>query len=176
MAYEKTDDLIERARRLVTRTFMGFGTNAHHRKTGFRSKSHRNNTTAENDWRNYPESLVKIISRLRGVVIENKNALDLMSSMDGDEILFYLDPPYLPETRDAGSDYGFEMTRDDHVDMLITISKLSGMVILSGYDNAMYDEYLPNWRKSFKDTFADGAKKRTEVLWISPNCDSRRLF
>lgn len=47
LAYEPTDDPVERARRLIIRAFMGFGSNAHasaakgHRSTGFRASSDR---------------------------------------------------------------------------------------------------------------------------------------
>ena len=36
-AYGESDDPVERARRLVIRSFMGFGSNGHNRSTGFRA-------------------------------------------------------------------------------------------------------------------------------------------
>ena len=59
-AYEKTDDPIERSRRLIIRSFMGFGSNAHaserkgHRSTGFRATCNRSGTTPAMDWANIP--------------------------------------------------------------------------------------------------------------------------
>ena len=46
------------------------------------------------------------------------------------------------------------------------------MVVLSGYENPIYDEVLPDWIKKEKKSFADGAKERTEILWINPRCNS----
>lgn len=39
LSYASTDDPIEQARRTVTRSFMGFGSNSHNHLTGFRGNS-----------------------------------------------------------------------------------------------------------------------------------------
>ena len=65
-SYVQTDDAIEQARRTVARAFMGFGSNAHNRATGFRANSNRSATTPAHDWNNYPSAFDAIIDRLRG--------------------------------------------------------------------------------------------------------------
>ena len=57
--------------------------------------------------------------------------------MDYNEALFYLDPPYLPETRVKGK-YAHEMSRQDHEQLVSMVLDPKGMVALSGYDNAVY--------------------------------------
>jgi DNA adenine methylase len=44
------------------------------------------------------------------------------------------------------------------------------MVVLSGYPSPIYDEALPDWRRVEIAALADGARPRTEVLWINPAC------
>lgn len=162
------DDPMEKARHLVVRSFMGFGSNAHGRSTGFRSNSNRSGTTPAHDWTNYPDALVQVIDRLAGVVIENKDALKLMAQQDGPETLFYVDPPYVWSTRgDESPDYVHEMDDGQHSDLLAFLPTLEGMVVLSGYPNAMYDAALPTWLRVEREALADGARKRTEVLWIN---------
>jgi len=47
------------------------------------------------------------------------------------------------------------------------------MVALSGYPCEQYDEALSGWRRVERAALADGAAKRTEVLWINPQASER---
>jgi len=184
---EPTDDTVELARRLIVRSFMGFGSNAHSasptamktgfRATGFRANSNRSGTTPAQDWANYPDALSAIVERLRGLVIEHRDALAVMLAHDGPETLHYVDPPYLPETRSPANKYDLkhrmyrhELTRDDHAKLLEDLRDLEGMVILSGYPSRLYDDALSDWSRVDRLAYADGARPRTEVLWINPTC------
>lgn len=173
-AYEPDDDPVERARRLVIRSFMGFGSNGHNRVTGFRANSNRSGTTPAHDWSNYPNALVAIIERLRGVVVESRDAKAVMAQHDGPNTLHYVDPPYVFETRtDMSNDYAHELSDDDHRELLSFLRRLRGSVVLSGYPSALYDKALPEWRRVERRALADGAAERTEVLWINPICCDR---
>jgi len=177
MAYLPTDDVFEGARRLIVRSFMGFGSDSHNPnvRTGFRAASNRSGTTPAHDWANYPDALRVIAARVAGVVIENRPALEVMAQHDSTATLHYVDPPYLPETRSTKSRktgeryhaYQHEMTVDDHREMLAVLQQLEGMVILSGYPAPLYDEMLPAWRRIERAALADGARPRTEVLWLN---------
>jgi DNA adenine methylase len=167
-AYAACDDPVERARRLVLRSLMGFGSNGTHRRTGFRANSNRSGTTPARDWMNYPEPLAATAERMTGVVVENRDAREVMAAHDGPDTLHYVDPPYLAETRDAGVDYAHELSDDDHTDLLIFLRGLRGHVVLSGYPSERYDEALADWRRVEREALADGARPRTEVLWINP--------
>jgi DNA adenine methylase len=167
-AYGPADDDVERARRLVIRSFMGFGSNATHRRGGFRSNSNRSGTTPARDWLNYPDQLGAIIERLRGVTITNRDACEVMAGHDALETLHYVDPPYVFATRsDDGADYAHELTDDQHRDLLAFLRTLKGKVILSGYPSQIYDDALQGWVRHQRKAFADGAKERTEVLWMN---------
>lgn len=172
-AYDPTDDAVEQARKLIVRSFMGFGSNGTHRATGFRANSNRSGTTPARDWFNYPEALASVVERLRGVTIENLDACEVMAAHDTDEALHYVDPPYLPDTRDAGRDYAHELTADDHEKLLAFLRGLKGAVVLSGYPHSLYDAALPGWTRIERDALADGARARTEVLWINPQGERR---
>ncbi|WP_425404606.1 DNA adenine methylase [Hwanghaeella sp.] len=178
LAYLPIDDPVEDARRLVIRSFMGFGSDGHNPavRTGFRSDTAKSGTTPAQDWAGYPVVLADIVERLRGVVIENRPALEVMAKHDRPDVLHYVDPPYMPETRSTKSRrgkeryhaYAHELTTEEHAEMLAFVRELQGMVILSGYPSDLYDRTLPEWRRVERRALADGARERTEVLWINP--------
>jgi len=178
--YEIASDPVERARRLIVRSFMGHGSGAPFRRpTGFRANANasgKHNTAAE--WAGYPESLALIVERLRGVVIEAADAIGVMERADRADTLHYVDPPYLPESRSPRARmggalyhaYAHELTGDDHARLLDCLRALAGMVVLSGYPSKLYDDALSDWRRVETTAFADGARPRTEVLWLNPLC------
>jgi DNA adenine methylase len=178
LGYLDTEDPVERARRLVILCFMGFGSNGHNKatRTGFRANSNRSGTTPAHDWSNYPDRLSAIIDRLRGIVIENRDAIQVMAQHDGPETLHYVDPPYVWETRSSvmhrNRCYTHELDTEGHVRLLTFLGTLKGAVVLSGYPHPMYDESLDGWRRIETEAHADGALDRTEVLWINPQASA----
>lgn len=173
-AYQPSVDRVERARRLVVRSFMGFGSNGHNRITGFRANSSRSGTTPAHDWASYPDALRLVVERLRGVTVESKDACAIMQQHDAETTLHYVDPPYVFETRsDLSKDYAHELSNEQHAELLAVLRGLSGMVVLSGYPCALYDDALKGWLRVERKAFADGAAQRTEVLWINPACANR---
>lgn len=167
-AYEESDDSVERARRLIIRSFMGFGSNGHSRSTGFRSNSNRSGTTPAHDWVNYPDSLLRVVERLQGVVVLSRDACDVMAAHDGPDTLHYVDPPYVFDTRsDLSKDYAHELSDSDHETLLDFLDGLRGMVMLSGYPSDLYEGALAGWHRVTRKALADGAKERTEVVWMN---------
>jgi DNA adenine methylase len=180
IAYEPCDDTIESARRLIARAFMGHGSDsATGVVSGFRANSNRSGTTPAHDWANYPGALPFTVERLRGVIIEQRNAIDVMVQHDSPVTLHYVDPPYMHETRSwmksgkGKGNYRHELTADDHAALLAALRELEGMVLLSGYPAALYDDALHDWARVEIATHADGARPRTEVLWLNPACSKQ---
>lgn len=175
-AYEETDDPIERARRTVVRASMGFGSaGATKGKTGFRLDTKRNSATAQAIFARQPDNLAAVSSRFGGVLVENRDATQCMRDHDSPTTLHFVDPPYVHDTRInvyKNSAYRFEMTNEEHALLLSTIKKLTGMVILCGYDTDFYNNALPGWKKVSRTTTANGQSgsvARTECMWLSPN-------
>lgn len=83
--------------------------------------------------------------------------------------LFYLDPPYMPETRTSNNKYEHEMTEQEHERLLTAAKKFNPedvKIILSGYDNPLYSELLKDWwRKDFQAMTRGGV--RTETIWLN---------
>jgi DNA adenine methylase len=180
LAYEPSEEPIERARRTIIRAFMGFGSasfNSAH-ATGFRVYVGTNRQRRPHqDWTSYPPQVAAFASRLQGVIIESRPALDVILRHHGDDTLFYVDPPYVHETRGAVSGvrqkYRFEMDEADHIALADILRTCKGMVVLSGYACGLYDQGLyAGWERHEKLTMADGANPRTEVIWLNPACSA----
>ncbi len=123
-------------------------------------------------WLSAVRGLDVVHARLSRVVIRNRDALDVMRSEDTIDTLQYLDPPYVPSTRQSRDAYRHEMTEEDHGIMLGVITKLKGKVMLSGYPSELYDEALAGWNKHTFDlpnNAASGSRKRqmTECVWCN---------
>ena len=175
-AYLPTKNTVERARRLLVRSFMGHGSDGASGiyRTGFRAASNRSGTTPAHDWMNFPPALVQVLERLRGVVIEHRPALQIIARHDSPDTLHFVDPPYVLGTRtrahrrsDNGGVYRHELTDEQHVELLTALNEVEGMVALCGYPSDLYDSLLGSWRKIERKAFADGALDRTECLWLN---------
>lgn len=180
LAYQKTGDPVEKARRLVIRSFMGFGSDGCNqaRPTGFRANSNRSGTTPAHDWANFSAALDAVIDRLKGVIIESRDGVKVMAQHDSAETLHYCDPPYLHATRkparnSLGKNYTHEMSAAEHERLLKFLPELTGMVILSGYPSKLYDAALAGWHRVERKAHADGARARIEVLWINKAAAAR---
>jgi DNA adenine methylase len=187
VAYHPTDDPVERARRTLIKSFMGFGSSAIHGRsrgmrtaatvyttpaTGFRANSERSGTTPAHDWARWPATIPAFVERLQGVVIESRDALEVMRTHDRSDVLHYVDPPYPRITRSKQrkrkSEYLFELTDDDHRALAKVLHGLRGFVVLSGYRCDLYDELYATWTTAETNALADGARPRRECLWLSP--------
>jgi DNA adenine methylase len=123
-------------------------------------------------WLSAVEGLPAVHERLKRVAILNRDAIDVIRQQDGRDTLFYLDPPYLHNTRSTTSDYAHEMSEADHVRLLEQVKGCEGRVMLSGYPSDLYDRELAGWARhefDLPNNAAGGAAKgrEVEVLWCN---------
>jgi len=114
-------------------------------------------------WLNKCSNLLNVTTRLQGVHIECKDAIDVIKQWDSPHTFFYCDPPY-PNTRQGHySGYG----SGDFNELVQTLGDIKGSFLLSCYPT----EGMPaNWERfQFAATMsaARNAKnnKRTEVVY-----------
>jgi len=120
-----------------------------------------------------------IHDRLVDVQIEHKDFEDLISTYDTPNTFFYLDPPYIGETRKAGK-YVCEITDKDHERLVDILLNIKGKAILSGYKHLIYNPLIKNgWKSVDFDVYCHVAatkerrskldrNKRIETIWLSP--------
>lgn len=107
------------------------------------------------------------VARLKEAQIENAPAVDLIRRFRNPQVLIYADPPYLLSTRKQRQ-YSVEMAEPaQHIELLEALLDHPGPVMLSGYDNDLYDDMLYGWTKAYHATRSEGGHHRTEVLWMN---------
>lgn len=180
-AYENSENLVEQARRLIVRATMGFGSaGATKGKTGFRLDTKRNSATAQRIWARQPDNLAVVASRFAGVLIENRSAIQCMRDHDTVSTLHFVDPPYVHDTRvetAKNSAYRFEMTNEEHMELLNVLKDLRGAVIVCGYNSDLYNNALTGWKRVTRTTAANGfagSVQRTECLWLNPAAQKKQ--
>jgi len=130
-------------------------------------------------WHNVGDRIESVGYRFRQIVIENVSWEEIIARYDSTYTFFYFDPPYVLSTR-TGRYYKHEMTDEQHVSLLVAMRSMKGLVMLSGYQNDLYREYLSDWRRvefQVLCTMSTAKKKppRTEVVWMNYGKDGKRL-
>lgn len=90
----------------------------------------------------------------------------LVQAADEAGAFVYFDPPYPMDTRSGRDLYRFEMTPEQHVELLDVATALPCLVMVSSYANPLYAERLAGWRtKTFQAMTRGGV--RTETVWMN---------
>ena len=63
--------------------------------------------------------------------------------------------------------YKAEYSDEQHKELLATIINSKSKIVISGYDNDLYNAALSGWRTDEKPTTAQMGKHRTEKLWMN---------
>lgn len=124
---------------------------------------------------NHVDDLPRIVGKIkRQFHIERLDFADLIKLYDDRDVLFYLDPPYLPSTRASHGNYKNEMRVERHVEMLDMLRLIKGQAVVSGYASDLYDTKLSGWRRDTithkssiqNSSSMDDRGDRTEVVWV----------
>lgn len=185
-ARETTSDPVEMARRTLIRSFMGIEVSGvSGNSTGFRMGNvdlsrfdqcgQRTFRNCAKDWNNWKNQLQAIRERISEVMIYSRDAIEFIGLMDSPDCLLYVDPPYHHETR-SGTRYSVEF--EDHERLVDQLLKSRAKIIISGYPHPSYRPLeLAGWTKVEKESRANmSVRRRTEVLWKSPNCMTAELI
>jgi DNA adenine methylase len=146
-----------------------------HFATLTRNRTRRGMNELPSAWWSSIDSLPEFHARLQRVVILDDEACDVIGQQDGPRTLFYIDPPYLLNTRSSAGEYGeFEMTEQDHRRLLETLVGIKGRFLLSGYRSTLYDAYAAEhgWVRhergvDLKSSSKKAKERRTECVWTN---------
>ena len=181
-SYDLSGDLdeIEMARRVWVQLTQGRG--GTRRRTGWRLYQDPvgSSTSMPGYLAGYRRRMPPAAERLMSVSLECRPALEVIAAYGRhDDVLLYVDPPYLGSTR-TSRQYAVEMSSAaEHHELIEALQQCRAAVALSGYPSPLYDEALTDWRRVEFDAFtgqANTAGRRTEVLWVNRDAPPATLF
>lgn len=167
-AYEPADDELEQARRVWVRLTQGRAGTL--RRTGWRHYAKPTGTTSMPDYlTSYVDRIGPVADRLAGVSLECRPAAEIIAAYgQHPDVLLYVDPPYLAETR-TSVNYRHEMASGSaHRELAEQLRNCRAAVVLSGYDSPLYRDLYDGWDRVTRSTHTGQANThsdRTEVLW-----------
>lgn len=163
----KSGNDLEDARRFLARCWQAFGARIDARSGWRHEKKGTMRASTYHTWLNLDKRVMATAQRLRNCQIENRPAVELIKAYNYKTCLIYADPPYMLETRGTKL-YPFEMTTEDHQELLSALDQHPGPVLLSGYACEIYDNRLSRWERKTHKSQAEKGQSREEVLWINP--------
>ena len=161
---EPVSDL-ERARRFAVKCWQGFGCGNKY-KNGYRRGIGDTSPNPAKSWSQLPKTIMLAAERLKNAQIEHKDALELIKDLCGKDTFIYIDPPYLQDTRKKYL-YNHEMTDEQHAELLQIVKESDCKIMISAYENELYNTELIGWRKKHKSTTAECSRQRTETLYVN---------
>ena len=136
------------------------------------SRTRRGMNENVSSWLSAVDSLPEFHERLRMVEIRKMDFRDFIKEYDSPDTFFYLDPPYLAETRSAGK-YDHEISDGDHIALLGILTRIEGKFLLSGYPSDLYSRWAEAYgffSESLEVTKSSSTKKTekpkgVETIW-----------
>ena len=174
---------VERARRFYVRarqTRTGLAQTASARRWAHCILTSRSGMAgAVSRWLGSIEGLSQIIDRLLRVQIDNAPALEVIQRYDTPDTLFYLDPPYVHDSRGDKHAYYGEMSDTDHTELAELLKAIKGRAVLSGYQSDLYDSLYHDWNRvdAPEKTCHSVRQPRKESLWMNfePPCRLKEI-
>ncbi len=123
--------------------------------------------------------------RCENLIVLNQDFREVFPQFDSPETFFYCDPPYVPETVKDNFYGEYNMSLEDHQDLVQILLSCKGKVLLSGYQHSVYEplERAGWWRLDVpslccvvgrvrvsglnKRWSATQKQPRTESLWLN---------
>ena len=162
-AYDCTDSSPEQmALATIIKNNMGRGKAFH--RTGLRIARNAN-TGPVKAWAKMPKTALDFHRRIKKCLIENKPAIEVIEYFDSKTTLHYVDPPYVPSTRRYTRLYRHEMTDVQHKDLVRRLISLEGMVVLSGYNNDLYNSL--GWKRFDFKARTNANTDAVESVWVN---------
>ena len=166
---------VEIARKFFVQISMVFNSILSAGKSGWKSPNLLTTRSYNSSYSDRVDNLELLVERLRTIAIENSPAIEIIKRYDNKETLFYIDPPYVfSERQDNSEIYDYEMTDEEHIELIELLKNIDARAAISGYDSKLYNEHLDGWFKiknkvtqTQTTRHTGNLKYQTEILWLN---------
>jgi DNA adenine methylase len=130
-------------------------------------KQEFNLTKVKNNlWEESIKEMPKISSRLQGIFIFNKEAIQIINTFNFNDTFLYCKPPYLKENKLSKKVYTSDMKPEDHMNLSYLLHSFKGKVLLRGYASPLYNRLYKGWNlEKAKTNVKDKKENKVEVVW-----------
>jgi len=120
--------------------------------SGFKCDTPRTRSGDSRVWTSVPDRIDEVCRRLQGVSIQNRHFSDVIEQYDGDDTVFYADPPYV------GKQGTYRVDDFSHAELADSLAGIDGHAIVSYTDlpEGLYDGWSELTRAHHHDA---GARK-----------------
>jgi DNA adenine methylase len=134
----------------------------------------RNMSKSVSDFLSSVDRLPELHQRLSNLIVLNTDGIELIKKYDRENVLQFLDPPYMQSTRTSYR-YNCDLDYDGHIrflDVILNVKKAK--LLICGYDCELYDVLIKNnfKKQQFIVNTVDGnrtPKTKTETIWYNYN-------
>lgn len=171
---ERPDDPVERAGRFLLLRYTSWGAK-YAAPSGFKRDTARTRVGESMTWKRVPDRVDEVCDRLQGVSIQNRDFVDVIEHYDGEDVVFYLDPPYLDK------EDSYRVTDFGHADLADALEGIDGYALVSYTDRpeGLYDGWTEVTRGHYHDSGNrkdEDEEKVTERLILNFDPDDVRSF
>jgi len=150
---ERPDDPVARAGRFLFLRYTQYA-GKYCNPSGFKRDTPRTRVGDSATWLTVPERIKKVCRRLQGVSIQNRHFREVIDHYDGDEAVFYCDPPYLNKE-------GSYLVKDfGHADLCDALTGIDGYALVSYTDRP--DGLYEGWHERTRGHYHDSGPKKDE--------------
>lgn len=150
---QRPDDPVERAGRFVFLRYTQFA-GKYGSKSGFRRDTPRTRVGESSTWRGVPERIDELCHRLQGVSIQNEDFREIIEFYDGEDTVFYCDPPYL------GSEDSYRVDGFSHAELADALHDIDGFALVSYSDRP--EELYNGWNEITRQHYHDSGCRKGE--------------
>lgn len=150
---ERSDDPVERAGRFLFLRYTQYA-GKYKNPSGFKRDTARTRVGDSATWKTVPERIAEVCDRLQGVSIQDRDFAEVIDHYDGEETVFYCDPPCL------NKEDSYLVDDFQHADLADALEGIDGYALVSYTDcpDGLYD----GWEEVSRGHYHDSGARKDE--------------